>query len=138
MRGQILFEKYKEVFSYCFFGVCTTAVNLATYWMMAHVVGTTTVRGTIIAWFVAVLFAYITNRKWVFQSSVHSFVALIREMLLFYSCRLVTGILDWVIMYVFVDQLHCNDLIIKMIANIIVIIGNYIASKLLIFKHRND
>ena len=90
--------------------------------------------GTIIAWFFAVLFAYITNRKWVFRSEASAPREIAREVLSFYLCRLATGILDWVLMYLLVDQLHWNDLYVKVAVNILVILLNYVASKLLIFR----
>lgn len=134
MNGRLLFEKYREILAYGFFGVCTTVVNLVVYWIMAHVLGLATVPSTIIAWFVSVLFAYVTNRKWVFASNKHAYLAIFREILSFFTCRLATGILDWIIMYAFVDILHFNDIAIKFVVNLVVIIFNYIASKLLIFK----
>lgn len=137
MRWRILFMKYKGVLAYCFFGVCTTAVNLIMYWMMAHVVGLTTVCSTIIAWFGAVLFAYITNRKWVFFSKRDSYVELFEEIFSFFVCRLATGILDWLIMYIFVELLLFNDMVVKICANTIVIVCNYIVSKFYVFKERN-
>ena len=79
MRLRILWARYKEVFAYIFFGVCTTAVNLVVYWVMAHAVGLDTVCSTIIAWFVAVLFAYVTNRKWVFISKTHTYKEVLRD-----------------------------------------------------------
>ena len=93
---------------------------------------------TIIAWIAAVLFAYITNRKWVFHSQAYGVVSIMKEIVSFFSCRLATGIIDWLCMYIFVDVLHANGVLIKFVANIIVIVLNYVASKLLIFRRKND
>lgn len=127
-------EKYKDIILYLFFGVCTTAVNVISYWCGAHLLKMDTMLSTIIAWCLAVLFAYLTNRKWVFHSEASGTLEIIKEIGSFFACRLTTGIVDWVCMYVFVEVLKCNDLIIKIIANIVVIVLNYVASKLLIFK----
>ena len=90
---------------------------------------------TVVAWIIAVLFAYLTNRKWVFHSVAEGFKAIFKEFISFLSCRLATGVVDWVCMFIFVDILLLNDVVIKFIANILVIVLNYVASKLLIFKH---
>ena len=132
-----LFVKYKDIISYLFFGVCTTVVNIVAYWACAHIAHLSTVVSTSIAWVVAVAFAYITNRLWVFHSKAKGKKAILREICAFTACRLLTGFLDVAIMYIFVDRLHCPDLVIKIISNIIVIIANYIASKLVIFSEKD-
>lgn len=129
-----LCNKYKGIVAYIFFGVCTTLVNVVVYWILAHLVHIDTMPSTIIAWFVAVLFAYLTNRKWVFNSQARNSKAVFKEILSFFSCRLVTGIIDWLCMFIFVDVAGWNDIIIKFLANLTVIILNYLASKFVIFK----
>lgn len=131
-----LYEKHKDVIPYAFFGVCTTAVNTAVYWICAHPLGLTTVPSTMIAWFLAVLFAYVTNRKWVFHSEAATREEIWREVVSFYACRLATGAVDWACMYIFVDLLRFDDLLVKIGTNVLVIILNYIASRLVIFKKR--
>lgn len=78
-----------------------------------------------------------TNRKWVFHSEENSKRGILREIISFFACRLSTGFIDWTCMYIFVDVLHWNDLIIKIVANFIVMVLNYIATKLVIFRKRN-
>ena len=131
-----IYEKYKDVIPYLFFGVCTTLVNLVSYWFFAHILHIQTMPSTVIAWFLAVLFAYITNRKWVFHSTAVGTTEVVKEIISFFSCRVATGIVDWLCMYIFVDILGWNDLIIKFIANVLVIVLNYIASKMIIFKKK--
>ncbi len=133
-----LYKKYKDIVPYVFFGVCTTIVNVVVYWFFAYVLMQATMLSTIIAWIAAVLFAYITNRKWVFHSQAYGVVSIMKEIVSFFSCRLATGIIDWLCMYIFVDVLHANGVLIKFVANIIVIVLNYVASKLLIFRRKND
>lgn len=130
-----LYIKYKDLIPYAFWGVCTTIVNTVAYWFFVNPLGFGVVPSAIIAWFLAVLFAYATNRKWVFHSQVVGRKEIIKEMLSFYGCRIATGVVDWVCMFIFVDLLHLNDIIIKFAANILVIILNYVASKLWIFKN---
>ena len=130
-----LFIKYKEPILYLFFGGCTTLVNIVVYYLCSRINFGTAI-STVIAWFVSVLFAYVTNRKYVFDSKVNAVVDILKESISFFSCRLATGALDLVIMIVFVDWLYINDMLMKILSNILVILLNYIASKLLIFKKR--
>ena len=129
-----LIKTYKGLILYLFFGVCTTVVNIVSYWACSRLMKCDTIVSTIIAWVVAVLFAYITNRIWVFESKVKEIKGIIREFVSFVTCRLATGILDIVIMYLCVDMLGMNDVIIKAGSNALVIILNYVASKLIIFR----
>ena len=135
---QSLYEKYKNVIPYLFFGVCTTLMNIVVYWISAHIFDMGIMPSTVIAWVAAVLFAYLTNRKWVFYSKTRETKKILKEIMTFFGCRLATGVLDWLMMYIFVDFLQFNDIFIKVIANVAVIILNYIASKLLIFRREND
>ena len=136
MKDKILglYKKHKDVVPYLVFGVLTTAVNVVSYALLSRVFKLGTVPCVIIAWFLAVLFAYLTNRRWVFKSRARTRKEITREVVSFFGCRLATGVLDWLIMIVFVDGLHMNDILIKIIANIVVIVLNYVASKLVIFK----
>ena len=129
-----LLNAYKDIVLYVFFGILTTVVNVISYYLCYNVLGITNIVSTIIAWVLAVVFAFITNKKWVFESKSFSTETLKREIPTFFGCRIATGILDIVIMYLSVDILKQNATIWKTVSNIIVIIINYIASKLIIFK----
>lgn len=136
MKFQDLYAKYKDLIPYAIFGVLTTLVNIIVYWLCAHPFHLPVLLSTVIAWVLSVLFAYVTNRKWVFHSEAKGRSAILKEITSFFSCRLATGVLDGVSMFVFVDLLKLNDMAVKVIANIVVIIINYLASKLVIFKHK--
>lgn len=127
--------KYKRVIRYLIFGILTTLVNIVSYGIAARCFLLSTLWSTLIAWVISVSFAYVTNCKFVFESKVNKWVQKFTEIAQFFSCRIVTGILDLIIMFIFVDLLNINDLLIKCVANIIVIIANYIASKRIIFKN---
>lgn len=129
-----IFAKYKNIILYLMFGVLTTVVNVISFWLAAHIVRLPTMPSTIIAWVLAVQFAYFTNRRWVFGSEAHLRDEIAKEIGSFFTCRLVTGFVDWTCMFVFVGILNFNDLLIKLITNVLVIVLNYIASKLVIFK----
>lgn len=129
-----LIIKYKGFLLYVVFGVATTVVNIAVYWLAAYLMQFGTILSTVVAWGVAVLFAYFTNRKWVFQSLEKSLPEVMKEIVSFFVCRLATGVIDLLCMYIFVDVLKFNDVMIKVSTNILVIILNYVASKLFVFK----
>lgn len=129
-----IWMKYKSIFFYLVFGVGTTVVNIASYAFFARICGLNTVVSNILAWILAVLFAYITNKLWVFESKCTKIEEVINEIIKFFSCRLLTGIVDLIIMYVFVDKLSFDDILIKCVSNVIVIILNYVASKIFVFK----
>jgi putative flippase GtrA len=130
---KVLITAYREIISYLFFGACTTLVNVAVY-HICRTFGMSAAAGTVTAWILSVLFAYVTNRHWVFVNRTDSFPGIFREGLSFVSCRLATGILDLAMMAFFVDLLHQNDMLIKILSNVLVIILNYLASKLFIFQ----
>jgi len=130
------YEKYKSYFFYLLFGVLTTIVNVVVYWVMAHPLQCGVLTSTIVAWVLAVLFAYITNRKWVFNSTSEGIKEIGREIISFFLCRVATGVLDLFCMWLFVDVLHWNDIVIKFLSNVVVVILNYVASKVLIFKSK--
>lgn len=138
MSVKKLYEKYEHVILYLFFGVCTTVVNVVVYWLAAHPLNLGTMPSTIIAWVLAVAFAYITNRKWVFCSSAAGRKEILSEMGSFFACRLATGGVDWICMLMFVDFIGLNDMAVKFAANVIVIVLNYVASKLVIFQSRGN
>ena len=129
-----LYNKYRHFVLYAVFGVLTTLINVVAYYICAHPMNLDTVISTIIAWIVAVLFAYVTNRKWVFETNAFAPKEIAFEIFKFFACRFATGVLDVVIMYVSVDLMGFNDVLFKLISNITVIILNYICSRLIIFS----
>ena len=101
-----------------------------------HIKDVNLIINTTIAWIISVLFAYITNKKWVFESDKKGKNAILKEMGAFFSCRVATGIMDVIIVYVFVSALHFPEIPVKLLSNVLVIILNYVGSKLVIFKDR--
>lgn len=129
-----LITKYKSIIAYLIFGVLTTLINWGSYFLFYSIVHIPNVPSTIIAWILAVAFAFITNKIWVFDSKSFDEKVLLHEIWTFIAARLITGILDVVIMYFAVDVFVMNSTVWKLISNIIVIILNYIFSKLIVFK----
>lgn len=129
-----MLEKYKSILMYLFFGICTTVINIVTYWMFYISLDVPNVLSTIFSWIISVLFAYITNKLWVFESRSFGKKVLVREIATFFGARFISGIIDLAIMFLFVDMLLFPAMIIKFISNIFVVIFNYVASKVVIFK----
>ena len=131
-----LLKQYKDIVLYIIFGFGTTVINMAAYGITYNYMELSNLISTIIAWIVAVLFAYITNKLFVFESKSFDTHTLKHEIPTFFGCRLLTGGMDVVIMLVAVDVMSMNGTIWKLISNILVIILNYIASKIVIFKKK--
>lgn len=129
-----LMIKYRSFICYGIFGVLTTIVNIVTYNVCYYRFGISNTISNVAAWILAVSFAYLTNKAWVFGSKSWKWEVLKREIPAFISCRLATGVLDIIIMYVCVDVMQLHAMLMKIISNILVIILNYIFSKLVIFK----
>lgn len=129
-----LYQKYKEMILYIFFGVCTTAINTVCYYICWDILHIPNVPSTLISWVLAVIFAFVTNKYLVFNSKDN--VNIVKEILSFFGCRIATGILDVAIMFLAVDTFFQNGLLWKIISNILVIILNYVASKFYIFKNK--
>lgn len=133
-----LIQKYDAIIRYGIFGVITTIINIAIYALCYQHLGIGNVASNVIAWIISVLVAFVTNKLWVFDSKTFEAAVVFREMLSFFGCRIATGLVDMAIMYVTVDLLMLNATVMKCISNVIVIIVNYIASKLLIFRKKSS
>lgn len=127
-------RKNKQLLLYLFFGICTTVINTICYGVLHEFLYMDNIPSTVLAWLAAVLFAFITNKMFVFESKRTSTPERLKEFTSFLGCRILTGILDVVIMAVAVDCLKWNSVAWKLISNIIVTIINYMASKFIIFK----
>ena len=130
--------KYKEVLLYLIFGGLTTVVSLVTFWLAGHPLGLNTLIANVISWICAVTFAYFTNAKWVFEAQPESRGEWLRQFVSFYAGRLATLGVEELLLFVFVTLLHCNDMLIKLIAQVVVVVLNYVISKLLIFRKKKE
>lgn len=131
-----IIKRNREIISYLIIGVLTTIVSLISYYLLTITILSPNnplelTIANIISWIISVLFAYITNRKYVFQSKDKN---ILKEASKFTLSRVTTLIIDIILMFIFVSILHFNDKIIKLLVQIIIIILNYIFSKLLVFK----
>ena len=131
-----LLEKYRGLILYAVFGALTTAINIAAYALCYRVLKLPNVPSNVVAWVLAVLFAFVTNKLYVFESKSLERGTVLRELLSFVGARLATGLLDLAVMFVGVDLLHGPDLVFKVASNIVVIILNYVFSKLIVFRKK--
>lgn len=140
IQNKIKNINYKELIAYFVVGVLTTLVSLGTYYIVTStfldpLVPIELQIANVLSWILAVIFAYFTNRKYVFKSKEEN---KIKEGSKFILSRLVTLLLDMLTMFLLVSILSMNDKIAKIISQILVIIGNYLISKLIVFKKNNS
>lgn len=133
-RLQEIYKKYKMQASYLLFGVATTLVNVVSYYFLYEINRVSNVLSTGLAWLFSVIFAFITNKIWVFESKSCKPSVLVKEGISFFSCRVLTGILEVFLMWVGVDILHLVAMVMKGVVSIIVILLNYIVSKKIVFQ----
>ena len=131
-----LAEKYRDILSYLFFGVLTTVVNYLIYLPVFNLCGLSAAVSNMIAWVGAVAFAFLTNKPFVFHSHDWSAKTVIPELTKFVSCRLASGVLETGILLLTVDFLHWNGNLWKLVTQVLVIIINYVGSKLLVFRKK--
>lgn len=131
-----LVKKYWSIISYLFFGVVTTVVNMVVYYLCYHLWGISSDLSTVIAWVIAVLTAFLTNKPFVFGSHDWSPKVLLPEAGSFFGCRLGSGLVELVLMHITVEMLGLPGMLMKLLVNVIVVILNYVASNLLVFRKK--
>ena len=129
-----LLVKYWDILTYLVFGVLTTVVNYAVYLPVYNFCGISAAVSNMIAWVVAVAFAFLTNKPFVFHSHDWSAQTVLPELTKFVSCRIASGALETVILFLSVDCMNWNGNIWKLVTQVLVIIINYVGSKLLVFR----
>ncbi len=131
-----LYKSHISVMRYLIFGVLTTIINILVYSICLYLFKIPNLISNIIAWIIAVIVAYLTNRKYVFDSKASAKKEIFVEVITFFASRLATLGADELIMFVSVDKLGWNALLMKIISNIIVIILNFVLSKLIVFRKK--
>ena len=122
------YKKYKEVLLYLFFGGLTTFISIGSYAFFDISMHMDPMIANIFSWILAVLFAYVTNRIWVFDSNAEGMKGIIQEMVSFFGGRVATLLMEELIL------LSMNSIGVKVAAQILVLVGNYLISKLFVFK----
>lgn len=131
-----LVKKHWDILSYLFFGVMTTVVNYAVYLPLYNWLHLSATVSNAIAWVVAVAFAFLTNKPFVFGSHDWSAKVVLPELTKFVGCRVGSGLAETAIIFVAVDLLQGNGNLWKLLTSILVVILNYIGSKLFVFKSK--
>ncbi|MCI7239910.1 GtrA family protein [Aerococcus suis] len=131
---QINYSRLREIIAYVFFGVLTTIVNIAVFYLLNTVLGWHYLWANLWAIILSIIFAYVTNKLWVFHSSRETPLEILREFFSFVLVRALSGLMDMLLMLLLITYLGVPDFTAKIIVQVIVIIINYIASKWLVFK----
>ena len=134
-RIRELIQKNRDILLYLVFGVLTTLVNYIVYFPCCYV-GIPASVSNILAWVVSVLFAYLTNKPFVFRSKDWSMKTVVPEAVKFFGCRIGSGALESAILFVTVDLLHWNSAVWKIFTSVLVVVLNYVGSKLLVFRKK--
>lgn len=131
-----LLKKYEEVLSYLLFGILTTLVNYAVYLPCYNWLTLPGSVSNIVAWGMAVIFAFLTNKPFVFKSHDWSAKVVVPELTKFVGCRVGSGLLETAIIFVTVDCIHWDGNIVKLVTSVLVVVLNYVASKLVVFRKK--
>lgn len=131
-------KKYYDILAYLFFGVLTTAVNYVVYLPCYNLLGLPGAVSNVIAWVVSVVFAFLTNKPFVFQSHDWSAKTVLPELGKFVSCRVGSGLIETGVLFLTVDLLCWNGNIWKLVTSVLVVILNYVGSKLLVFRNGKE
>lgn len=133
-----IYLNYKEGILYLICGVIATILNIAVFGILTYSFNIVYDISNIIAIIVAILFQYVSNKFIVFESKKNTTKENIKEFFTFISCRLVTMIMDQLLMKLGIEVFKINEMVMKIIVNIIIIIVNYVFSKLIVFKKKNN
>ncbi|MDO5145559.1 MAG: GtrA family protein [Eubacteriales bacterium] len=124
-------KKYQEWIRYLFFGGWTTVVSLASFAVCVKIAGMNPLAANVISWILSVSFAYVTNKKWVFSSEKET--GALKQMLRFYGGRFSTLVMEELILVVLISVLHFPDMPVKIAAQFLVLVANYVISKWFVF-----
>lgn len=132
------YKRHKEVLLYLFFGGLSFLVNVGSFIFLNKSLSLNELVANVISWIVTVLFVYVTNKLWVFKVDVKTMKAAIFQILSFFTGRLGTLFLEEAIIFVFITKMDLNSTIVKIVAQIIVIVANYVISKLVVFRSEEN
>ncbi len=127
------YKKRREVLLYLFFGALTTAVSWGSFYLFHYPIGWNEHIANLLSWVAAVLFAFLTNRVWVFAAQGN----VLREMLLFFAARLTTLGVEEVFLLIFTTLLEKEAMPVKIVGNLLVLVLNYVFSKLVVFRKKD-
>ena len=129
-----IYRKYKEAIDYLFWGGVAFVLSMVLFYVFANVMDIYEQIANILSWIICVIFTYLTNRIFVFQSKVKGIKKIFKEFKDFVTARLLTLVMENVILFVMIDLLTINNMVSKLVGQFVVIVSNYFLSKLWIFK----
>ena len=135
---QPVYKRFKEQLLYLFFGGLTTVLSIFLFWLCTVPFSMNPLVANVICWIICVAFAYITNRTWVFQNRASDVTGIVKECGRFFTGRLGTLALEEVVLWFGIDLLGFNSMAVKIVAQVLIIIGNYVISKWLVFKRKEE
>ena len=128
----------KETISYVIFGILTTIVNLISYYFFSNIININYLISNTISCIISVVFAYITNKFYVFNSKDKRKDVMVKEFIKFVNCRLTSGVIEILLLFLLVDMMKVNDIISKLAIGVIVVVLNFIFSKIFVFQKVNQ
>ena len=128
----------KETISSVIFGILTTIVNLISYYFFSNIININYLISNTISWIISVVFAYITNKFYVFNSKDKRKDVMVKEFIKFVNCRLTSGVIEILLLFLLVDMMKVNDIISKLAIGVIVVVLNFIFSKIFVFQKVNQ
>jgi len=128
-----IYKKYEEVINYLIFGVLSTVVSISSFALFNKVFHIHYNICNILSWILAVSFAFITNKLYVFKSKETN---ILKDLIKFFTSRIATLVIEIIVMFIMVDLLKIDEMISKIIAQVIVIVLNYVFSKLFVFNNK--
>ena len=128
----------KETISYVIFGILTTIINLISYYFFSNIININYLISNIISWIISVSFAYVTNKLYVFNSKDKNKDSVIKEFIKFVNFRLTSGVIEMILLFLLVDMIRVNDIISKLVIGVIVVVLNFIFSKIFVFQKVNQ
>ena len=132
------YHRFKEILLYLFFGGLTTLLSIILFWVFTVPRGMPALSGNVVDWIICVLFAYVTNRTWVCKDKANGRKGIIREATSFIGGRLGTLLMEELILFVGIDLLGVNSMLVKIVAQVLVVVGNYVISKFFVFKKDDE
>lgn len=133
---QPFYQRFREQLLYLFFGGLTTFLSIFLFWLLTERLSMNALVANVIVWVICVLFAYVTNRTWVFKEKAHDTSGIAWECISFFAGRLGTLALEELVLWIGIDCLGIHGMVVKVVAQVLVIVGNYVISKWFVFRDK--
>ena len=133
-----IYRKNEEAVNYLFWGFAAFVLGTGLFYVFANVMGLYEQIANVLSWIICVIFAYVTNRTFVFKSKVKGIKNIFAEFKDFIAARILTLVMENVILFVMIDLMDINNMIAKIVGQVVVIVSNYFLSKLWIFRKKKS